>query len=168
MACFACRVVELMQFALSLPVYRIFGVDILKPRVGGRFVRAALAVLALALALPAMDMASAHARSYRYQRTRYVSAASIKLDAMPELGQRIYHAIVNGETLPHEKDGSIFGNRERILPLRKRGYYREYTVAHPNASNRGAQRIVCGGAITRPDVCYYSADHYNSFQKIIP
>lgn len=171
MACFACRVVELMQFALYLPVYRIFGAALLKLRVGGRFVRAVLALLVLALVLPVMDMACAHAHSYRYQRTRYVSAASkasIKLEAMPELGQRIYHAIVNGETLPHEKDGSIFGNRERILPLRKRGYYREYTVAHPNVSNRGAQRIVCGGAITRPDVCYYSADHYNSFQKIIP
>lgn len=160
-----------MQFALSLPVCRIFGVALLKFRVGRRFVRAALAVLALALALPAMDMASAHARSYRYQRTRSVSSASkasIRLEAMPELGQRIYHAIVSGEALPFEKDGSIFGNRERILPLRKRGYYREYTVAHPNASNRGARRIVCGGATTRPDVCYYSADHYNSFQKIIP
>ena len=67
-----------------------------------------------------------------------------------------------------DKDGVIFANRERILPAHPRGYYREYTVAEPDARNRGPRRIVCGGPRQQPDACYYSADHYASFQKIEP
>ena len=39
----------------------------------------------------------------------------------------------------------MFGNRERLLPTEKRGYYREYTVTTPGSRDRGARRIVCGG-----------------------
>jgi ribonuclease len=70
---------------------------------------------------------------------------------------------------PYEKDGSVFGNRERLLPASPRGYYREYTVKTPGAKNRGARRIVCGGKPpTRPEACFYTADHYASFQRIAP
>ena len=60
----------------------------------------------------------------------------------------------------------MFGNRERLLPAHPRGYYHEYTVPTPGAKNRGARRIVCGGAKTAPDACYYTADHYQSFARI--
>ena len=62
----------------------------------------------------------------------------------------------------------VFGNRERLLPLQKRGYYREYTVATPGSRDRGARRIVCGGAASRPENCYYTDDHYASFRRIVP
>ena len=62
----------------------------------------------------------------------------------------------------------MFGNRERLLPAQKRGFYREYTVKTPGARNRGARRIVCGGAPKTPDVCFYTADHYASFRRIVP
>ena len=62
----------------------------------------------------------------------------------------------------------VFGNRERLLPLNTRGYYREYTVKTPGSQDRGARRIVCGGPATVPDACYYTADHYASFRKIVP
>lgn len=62
----------------------------------------------------------------------------------------------------------MFGNRERLLPISKRGYYREYTVKTPGSRDRGARRIVCGGKATTPDACFYSADHYGSFRKIVP
>ena len=55
----------------------------------------------------------------------------------------------------------------RQLPQRLRGYYREYTVPTPGASNRGSRRIVCGGIpAQQPEVCYYSDDHYASFRRI--
>ena len=48
------------------------------------------------------------------------------------------------------------------------GYYREYTVPTPGAKDRGARRIVCGGEKpSTPDRCYYTADHYLSFQFIL-
>ena len=68
----------------------------------------------------------------------------------------------------YEKDGTVFGNRERLLPVQKRGYYHEYTVTTPGLSHRGVRRIVCGGQPKTPDVCYYTADHYASFRRIVP
>jgi len=66
------------------------------------------------------------------------------------------------------KDGSVFGNRERQLPVAVKGYYREYTVMTPGARDRGARRIVCGGQQpTAPEACYYTGDHYASFRRIV-
>jgi ribonuclease T1 len=63
----------------------------------------------------------------------------------------------------------VFGNRERILPAQKRGYYREYTVKTPYSRDRGARRIVCGGSQpSQPEACYYTSDHYASFKRIAP
>jgi ribonuclease T1 len=59
-------------------------------------------------------------------------------------------------------------NRERLLPRESRGHYREYTVETPGARNRGARRIVCGGERVAPAACWYSADHYASFRRIVP
>jgi ribonuclease T1 len=65
-------------------------------------------------------------------------------------------------------DGTVFGNRERLLPDQTRGYYREYTVPTPGLNHRGARRIVCGGSQPRaPRACYYTADHYASFKRIV-
>jgi ribonuclease T1 len=75
--------------------------------------------------------------------------------------------ILAGGPFPYSKDGSFFGNRERILPFQRRGYYREYTVQTPGARTRGARRIICGGQQpTQPENCFYTADHYQSFYLI--
>jgi ribonuclease T1 len=95
--------------------------------------------------------------------------ADIALSDLPSEGIKVYKQIHAGLPFQYEKDGSVFGNRERLLPMQKRGYYREYTVKTPWVRNRGARRIVCGGLqVTQPDVCYYTADHYESFRKIVP
>jgi ribonuclease T1 len=72
-----------------------------------------------------------------------------------------------GGPFPHAQDGSVFGNREKMLPSRQRGYYREYTVQTPGARDRGARRIVAGAGEARsPGEYYYTDDHYNSFRRI--
>ena len=76
-------------------------------------------------------------------------------------------SIAAGGPYPYAKDGAVFGNFERLLPSRPRGYYHEYTVPAPGARNRGARRIVCGGPRMRTDNCFYSDDHYNSFKRIV-
>ena len=95
-------------------------------------------------------------------------ASNVALAALPVQAQDTYQLIRQGGPFPYEKDGTVFGNRERFLPLNKRGYYREYTVRTPGSRDRGARRIVCGGPTTVPDACYYTADHYASFRKIVP
>ncbi len=93
---------------------------------------------------------------------------AIRIEQLPPQGRQTYALIRQGGPFPFEKDGTVFGNRERLLPQHKRGYYREYTVRTPGARNRGARRIVCGGLQPRtPDACYYTSDHYASFREII-
>ena len=77
------------------------------------------------------------------------------------------HSYFDGEgdrsgTLPYPRDGVIFGNYEKRLPPRPRGYYHEYTVPTPGSRNRGARRIIVG----TPDERYFTADHYRSFRRI--
>ncbi len=94
--------------------------------------------------------------------------ATIAAAQLPPQGQEILALIQRGGPFRHDKDGTVFGNRERLLPLQPRGYYREYTVRTSGVSHRGARRIVCGGQQpTRPDACYYTEDHYASFRRIV-
>lgn len=94
--------------------------------------------------------------------------ATISVAELPRQGAQTYERIHQGGPFAHEKDGVVFGNRERLLPIQKRGYYREYTVTTAGSRDRGVRRIVCGGQVRTPDTCYYTADHYASFRKIVP
>jgi ribonuclease T1 len=86
----------------------------------------------------------------------------IAFAALPREAQQTLQIIRRGGPLPYERDGVVFGNYERRLPPRGRGYYHEYTVPTPGAKNRGARRIISGGA----GEYYYSDDHYGSFKRI--
>ena len=87
---------------------------------------------------------------------------------LPREGQETYRLIHQGGPFPYEKDGVVFGNRERLLSPKPRGYYHEYTVKTPGERSRGARRIVCGGSeASKPQNCYYSDDHYTSFREIV-
>jgi dienelactone hydrolase/guanyl-specific ribonuclease Sa len=73
----------------------------------------------------------------------------------------------HGEAMPGYEGGRSFGNFERRLPQAdaqgRRIRYREWDVnpLRPG-TNRGAERLVTG-----PDgAAYYTADHYETFQKI--
>ena len=125
-----------------------------------RFALTGLLLLALTTGAQARDFFGAPAPES--------SRDSIALAELPVQGQRTYQAILNGGPFRHDKDGSVFGNRERQLPQARRGHYREYTVDTPGSRDRGARRIVCGGEKTRPAACWYTSDHYTSFKQIAP
>jgi ribonuclease T1 len=94
---------------------------------------------------------------------------TIALTDLPAQARQTHRLILEGGPFPYEKDGTVFLNRERLLPRHPRGFYREYTVKTPGSRNRGARRIVCGGTQPKtPDACYYTADHYASFRRIVP
>jgi ribonuclease T1 len=87
---------------------------------------------------------------------------------LPPQGRSMLTLIHEGGPFRYDKDGTVFGNRERILPASQRGFYREYTVRTPGERSRGARRIVCGGfKPAAPDACYYTDDHYASFRRIV-
>lgn len=92
--------------------------------------------------------------------------AASRLDGIPAAErpqlERTLALIERGGPFPHKKDGTVFQNREGKLPQRPRGYYREYTVPTPGASNRGARRVVQG----RDGDTWYTSDHYNTFVRI--
>lgn len=94
--------------------------------------------------------------------------ATVVFDELPVQGRKVVKLIYQGGPFRYDKDGSVFGNREKLLPASSRSYYREYTVQTPGERSRGARRIVCGGFVpTMPDACYYTDDHYASFRRIV-
>jgi ribonuclease T1 len=91
------------------------------------------------------------------------SSDTILVAQLPPEGRETLRLIKRGGPFPYPRDGVVFSNFERILPKQARGYYREYTVKTPGIDHRGARRIVCGVV---PE-CYYTADHYKSFKRIV-
>ena len=90
----------------------------------------------------------------------------VRVSDLPHEAARTLDLIAGGGPFPYTRDGVVFGNRERLLPPRQRGYYHEYTVKTPGVRTRGARRIVCGGEPHTTRDCYYSDDHYQTFRRI--
>jgi guanyl-specific ribonuclease Sa len=86
------------------------------------------------------------------------------LAGLPDDARETLALIAAGGPFPYDRDGTVFHNRERRLPERPRGYYREYTVPTPGERDRGARRIVTGG--NPPEVYYYTDDHYETFRRL--
>jgi ribonuclease T1 len=93
------------------------------------------------------------------QRT---TVKEISIDELPVEARTTLQLIRQGGPFPYQRDGAVFGNFERRLPLKPRGYYREYTVSTLGRRDRGARRIVAG----ENGECYYTEDHYRTFRKI--
>jgi len=91
------------------------------------------------------------------------SQGDIEKAQLPKEAIEVIALIKTGGPFPYRRDGVTFGNREKFLPLRERGWYREYTVKTPGARDRGARRIVAG----RDGTLYYTDDHYRSFKRVL-
>ena len=116
----------------------------------------AIAAAALALATLALP-ASAQRGPAPDHPAGVVGVADLPAEALATL-----ELIRKGGPYPYAKDGSVFGNREGLLPKQRRGYYREYTVRTPKVRSRGARRIVKGES----GELFYTDDHYGSFKRI--
>ena len=91
------------------------------------------------------------------------SESGIEKNQLPKEAIETIALIIKGGPFPYQRDGVTFGNREKILPPRERGWYREYTVKTPGERTRGARRIVAG----RDGTLYYSDDHYRTFKRVL-
>ena len=95
----------------------------------------------------------------------FVETAAVDFVAAAELPPEARHTLAlikAGGPFPYPRDGIVFGNYEKRLPIKPRGYYYEYTVKSPGRSDRGPRRIVSG---QRAEY-YYTDDHYRSFRRI--
>ncbi|MFD7390054.1 ribonuclease domain-containing protein [Streptomyces sp. NPDC059852] len=91
------------------------------------------------------------------------AVGSICQSALPSQAHDTLDLIEQGGPFPFEQDGTVFQNREGVLPSRSTGYYHEYTVITPGSDTRGARRVVTG---EEPQEDYYTADHYATFDLI--
>jgi ribonuclease T1 len=82
---------------------------------------------------------------------------------LPSQAHDTLDLIDKGGPYPFPQDGTVFQNREGILPAQSSGYYHEYTVITPGSDDRGARRIVTG---KKTDEDYYTSDHYESFDLV--
>ena len=116
-----------------------------------------LRVLAVGLIAAVLAFPAAAQRAPREAAVAEVHASQLPPEARATI------ALIHAKgPYPYAKDGSVFGNREGLLPRQPRGYYREYTVKTPGERTRGARRIVAG----RGGELYYTDDHYNRFRRI--
>ncbi|HRV69456.1 MAG TPA: ribonuclease domain-containing protein [Marmoricola sp.] len=88
----------------------------------------------------------------------------ISFASLPPQAQHTVKLIRAGGPFPYPRDGVRFGNYEGRLPHKHPNFYREYTVQTPGISSRGARRIVAG----QDGTFYYTADHYESFRRVVP
>lgn len=123
------------------------------------------------LLLALLALGTACAREERAGRAP-PAIGEVPLAALPPEAQQTLLLIRQGGPFPYRKDGTAFGNRERLLPAKPRGYYAEYTVPTPGSRDRGARRIVAGkgeaGSPATSGEYYYTDDHYRSFRRIRP
>lgn len=82
------------------------------------------------------------------------------LSTLPAEATKTWKLIEANGPFPYPRnDGVTFQNREKRLPAKNSGYYKEYTVPTPGSPDRGARRIVTG---SEKEV-FYTGDHYSSF-----
>lgn len=106
--------------------------------------------------------------------------AGIDAERLPREARDVLARIERGGPYRYDRDGSVFGNYERLLPPRQRGFYREYTVDTPGLKHRGARRLVVGcersgaepaagrfSGCAGPAEVYYTDDHYRSFRRVL-
>jgi guanyl-specific ribonuclease Sa len=87
---------------------------------------------------------------------------TVALSSLPPQVAATVALIRAGGPFPYPaNDGVTYHNLERHLPAEPDGYYREYTVPTPGATDRGARRIIAGGGHF-----WYTADHYASFVHV--
>ncbi|WP_163513697.1 ribonuclease domain-containing protein [Fodinicola acaciae] len=92
---------------------------------------------------------------------------TVALSSLPSQATDTVRLVQKGGPFPYRQDGTVFSNREGLLPQQSSGYYHEYTVKTPGSPDRGARRIITGGgSLTNPAHWYYTADHYASFSNV--
>jgi len=124
-------------------------------------VKPLLTLLIAALAVFGLTTAAAQASQLQLQPPCGDTSTydEVPLSNLPPEATETADLIEQGGPFPYPQDGTVFQNREDLLPDCATGYYHEYTVQTPGSPDRGARRIVTGDAGEH----FYTDDHYASF-----
>ncbi len=114
-------------------------------------------------AVAATPAATAHPAAVRTATVHVTSVGSVCYSKLPSQAHDTLDLIAKGGPFPYPKDGTVFDNREGVLPSQSTDYYHEYTVVTPGSPDRGARRIVTG---EKQKEDYYTADHYKTFDLV--
>lgn len=120
--------------------------------------------LGVILAAFAMLSPAAAQRDTAPRERVQLSLADVSVKSLPPEAREAFTLIEKGGPYPFDRDGIVFGNFEKRLPIKERGYYHEFTVKTPGVKHRGARRIVTGKSGEK----FYSDDHYKTFKRIVP
>lgn len=122
-------------------------------------------VLAAMLCLPLASQGSSQGSSQGPQPAQgsQEGLSVIAVAELPVEARDVLRAIKQSGPFAYPRDGVVFNNFEQVLPKRQRGYYHEYTVVTPGVNNRGVRRIISG----ETNEYYYTADHYQTFIRIL-
>ncbi|MYQ92829.1 ribonuclease [Streptomyces sp. SID4946] len=135
-------------------------------RIPPRAARTGAAAAVLSALLAGGTVSATTANASVVSAASAVSAASVGSichSALPPQADDTLDLIAKGGPYPYSQDGTVFSNREGVLPSQSSGYYHEYTVVTPGAPTRGTRRIVTG---ERSQEDYYTSDHYETFDLI--
>ncbi|MEV7947085.1 ribonuclease domain-containing protein [Streptomyces rubiginosohelvolus] len=132
-------------------------------RLGGSAALLSLLLASGPVTAQAATPATTSTTAYSATAFRAATVGSICYSALPSQAHDTLDLIEQGGPFPYEQDGTVFQNREGLLPDQSTGYYHEYTVITPGSDDRGARRIVTG---EQNEEDYYTADHYASFDLV--
>ncbi|WP_432021961.1 ribonuclease domain-containing protein [Streptomyces parvus] len=132
-------------------------------RLGGSAALLSLLLASGPVTAQAATPATTSTTAYSATVLRAAAVGSICYSALPSQAHDTLDLIDQGGPFPYEQDGTVFQNREGLLPDQSTGYYHEYTVITPGSDDRGARRIVTG---EQNEEDYYTADHYASFDLV--
>ncbi len=116
-----------------------------------------------AAATPTVSRRVTSAATTKSSQTTQSGLAAVALRALPPEAQHTVQLIDQGGPFPYTKDGTVFQNREGILPKQPTGYYHEYTVITSGSPDRGARRVIAG----KNGELYYTDDHYTTFREVL-
>ena len=83
---------------------------------------------------------------------------TITVGELPREARQTLALIKEGGPFPYDRDGIVFGNFEKRLPIQVRGYYREDTFKTSWRRDRGPRPIVAG----KQGDYFYTEDHDRS------
>lgn len=93
-------------------------------------------------------------------------ASEVALEDLPAEARAKLKVIKSGGPFAYKEDGVAFRNREKKLPIKRRGFYRVYVVPTPGVKGLGKRRIISGCAEQGKCQYWYTSDDYEVLHRI--
>ncbi len=96
--------------------------------------------------------------------TSAIEMEAVAENRLPEGAKHTLDLINSGRRYPGFRNNIVFHNKEKQLPARPDGYYKEWTVRTKGKTGRGKSRLVSG----QNGELFFTMNHYKSFRWVVP